>query len=358
MIEDQKTASPRVVSLIAILLVALLVLFSVQSPDRVGSQAAAALPLRLSPSPTLAAEAYLVRLTPRFFRAAEAPSDEINPHTFPQGILEGVGIKTAANQAGYEGDNSQRQNRSVAGQGAQLPDRMILFSQRAAKRLAPASLTKLMTAAVAAEYLAPDEIIVFSDEAKAVEKRLSSAPAGEVFLRDEAVRLALISSANDAALALADAVGRRLGRVSYRDRIELFVQLMNRTASRWGLANTRFRSPTGLDLADQYTSAEDLSQMAIRLLAHHPELWEMTRQYTETVFSWQRRQYPIQNTNELLTEFPALSGGKTGFTDEAGGALLLLYPVEPDQVAIIVILKSDDRFGDGRKIIKWLEDNF
>jgi D-alanyl-D-alanine carboxypeptidase len=70
------------------------------------------------------------------------------------------------------------------------------------------------------------------------------------------------------------------------------------------------------------------------------------------------RAYHIEATNQLLSEFPALRGGKTGLTDFAKGALILLYPVRPDRTAVIIILGSDDRFADGRNLIHWLESAF
>ena len=122
-----------------------------------------------------------------------------------------------------------------------------LASQRSQKRLAPASLTKIMTAFIARRELAPDDAIVFSQDAKNVEDHRSDASPGEVFLRDDVVRMALIASANDAALALAEAVGKRFGKIGFADRIGFFVQFMNQYAGIIGLRDTHFENPVGLD---------------------------------------------------------------------------------------------------------------
>jgi len=246
-----------------------------------------------------------------------------------------------------------------------------LMAQRSWKHMAPASLTKIMTAFIARQVLAPDEKIVFSPEAKAVEEHRSDAAAGEIFLRDDAVRMALMESANDAALALAEAVGAKSGKTGFAERIAFFVRLMNERATALAMRDTHFENSVGLDAPGHAMSAEDIARLADAVLARDPALFAATRERETVVFSLQSKKHTIVSTDELLKEFPALAGGKTGFTDHAKGALLLLYPVRDkagdsaapqapprEKIAVIVILKSEDRFGDGRKIITWLENNF
>lgn len=219
-----------------------------------------------------------------------------------------------------------------------------LAKRREWKRLAPASLTKLLTAVVATELIPAANSIYFSEEAKKAEQKSSTASVGERFLRDDIIRFALIESANDAALALAETVGR-----------DSFVAALNEEAKAIGLLNSSFQNPAGLDQENHLSTAEDLSLLAEYIWQSNPELWEMTRTMEETIYSIDGKEHKIINTNELLKEFPAILGGKTGFTDNAKGALLFLYPARPDKTAIVVLLGSENRFGDGRKIIKWLE---
>ena len=246
-------------------------------------------------------------------------------------------------------------------------DPLPLIAQRSGKRMAPASLTKLMTALIAREQLAPRDQVVFSVSARAVEERRSDAADGEVFARDDAARMALMESDNDAARALAEAVGAKSGRIGFNERVAFFIQLMNQRAAGLAMRNTHFENPAGLDAPDHTMSAADMARLVEYIMVRDPALIAMTREREATVFSLQGKKHTIQNTDDLLKEFPALVGGKTGFTDNAKGALLLLYPVRDkgrdvgvvqQKIAIIVILKSDDRFGDGRKIIKFLEENF
>lgn len=219
-----------------------------------------------------------------------------------------------------------------------------LAKRREWKKLPPASLTKLLTAVVAIELIPAANSIYFSEEAKKAEPKSSTASVGENFFRDDLIHFALIESANDAALALAETTGR-----------DSFVAALNKEAKAIGLLDSSFQNPTGLDQENHLSTAEDLSRLAEYIADNYPELWEVTRTAEKTIFSLNGKGHEIINTNELLKEFPAIIGGKTGFTDNAKGALLFLYPVRPDKTAVVVLLGSDDRFRDGRKIIKWLE---
>lgn len=232
-----------------------------------------------------------------------------------------------------------------------------VIGRRVDKAVAPASLTKLMTAVVAAEKLAPADTAVLSAFDKRVEERRSPAAEGEAFGRDDLLRMALVMSANDAALALAARAGNPPGVISDASPLETFVGLMNAKAKILGMDATHFENPTGLDMPGHTASANDLARLAEYILARHPDLWAMTREQEATVETTEKK-YTIASSNDLLKEFPALIGGKTGLTDNAKEALILLYPVAPDRTAIVVILRSDDRFGDGRKLLAWLEENF
>lgn len=234
----------------------------------------------------------------------------------------------------------------------------LLLSRRSWKPLPPASLTKLLITLVAYEELSPAETIKFSEEAKRVEEKTSDAEAGEVFSRNDIIRFALIESANDAALALAEAIGSKLGGTTFEDRIARAIRKINERAGELGMRSSNFLNPAGLDAENQYTTAEDLARLSEYIWNKRREIWENSRIISAEISSAEGAIHKVTNTNDLLKEFPAILGGKTGFTDEAKGTLVLLYPIRPNKVAIIVILGSDDRFGDGRKIIRWLEESF
>lgn len=249
-----------------------------------------------------------------------------------------------------------------------------LLERRAGKSVAPASLTKLMTAVVAAEHIAPGHTARISAYAAGVEERTLGAEEGEEFFRDDLLRATLVMSANDAALALAERAGEQY-RGGTRERGgqagegiahstsgnvgsgAAFVRMMNARARVLGLDATHFENPTGLDMPRHAASAADLATLAEYILRRHPRLWDMTRDTDLRITSRGGKTHTVTNSNALLQEFPAILGGKTGRTDNAKEALLLLYPVAPEKIAVIVLLRSDDRFGDGRRIIRWLEAN-
>lgn len=223
-----------------------------------------------------------------------------------------------------------------------------MLKKREWKKLAPASLSKLLTAVLAEEYLSPSSTVYFSENSKTPREegeKMSQIPAGEGLSKEEMLKLLLISSANDAAVALAGQLGGT----------EFFRELANQKAEALGMRDSNLANPTGLDHSDHYATAEDLAKLAEYIWHTHQNLWEITRNATETVLTGSGALQEIKNTNKLLEEFPAILGGKTGFTDNAKESLIFLYPIRPSGVAIAVILGSDDRFGDGRKIIQWLE---
>lgn len=233
-----------------------------------------------------------------------------------------------------------------------------LLSQREWKRLAPASLTKILTAVLAKETLPPDEKITFSKETKQTEEKLSPLKTNEEITRDKAIELALVGSLNDAALALAESIGKSRRGTNFTERLAIFKTLANEKASLLGLQNSEFQNPIGLDEDRHYSTTEDLARLTEYIWLEHQDLWRASRQVEIMVKTKNGIEYKINNTNELLKEFPAILGSKTGFTDKARGALLFLYPVRPNKTAVVVILGSEDRFGDGIKIIQWLEENF
>ena len=233
-----------------------------------------------------------------------------------------------------------------------------LLSRRELKRMPPASLTKLMTAVLVREELRPSDLVIFSQQAKAVDPTQSSAKTGETFLRDDALKFTLISSANDAAEALAEAVAKKyLAYTASTTRI-VFTGLMNKKAGELGMFNSYFQNPIGLDNPDHVMSAADVARLLEYIFQNDQGIFEISRTVETTVYSIGHQNHAIENTDDLLREFPAILGSKTGFTSAAQGALALVYPVKPNYTALIVLMGSHDRFGDGRKLIQWLENSF
>ena len=258
-----------------------------------------------------------------------------------------------------------------------------ILKRRESKPLPPASITKLMTVLLTQELLDPRDLILFSREAKDAGEKMSGANMGDTFSRDDMIRLAFIGSSNDAALALAEAVGKTRGAYVFDDAVKIFVDLMNVKRDQLELTHSYFKNPIGLDQDGHLMSAEDIARIMEHLFLYYPGLAEISRTVATTVYSRAGKEYTIENTNELLKEFPAILASKTGLTDNAKGALAMLYPVRTTEsrgedggtqydgaiysganplrngrIVSIVILGSEDRFGDGRKIVEWLEEKF
>ena len=237
-----------------------------------------------------------------------------------------------------------------------IGDSKPILKQRAWKPLPPASITKLITALLARELFSENTEIIISKEAKAVGEKISKLEVGTSMRRDEAIKAMLVESANDIAYATGEVVAMQADPY-VENKKQILADMMNAKAKMLGMAHTSLLNPTGLDEEGHKTSAEDLFLLSQYLWYNDPWVWEITRNSEATVFT-DRGEYTAVSTNVLLQEFPALRGGKTGLTDAAKGTLVLLYPLRNGKTAIVIILGSDDRFEDGRKIIHWLDSAF
>lgn len=246
-----------------------------------------------------------------------------------------------------------------------LKNGAVLFEQRANDTLPIASLTKLMTALLLAEASSPLTEVVFSAEAKHTgeqDEKRSAVPAGERLKAEDVIKMLLISSDSDAAYAAGEAVATKREptrrALPFAERMSFFVALMNERARTLGLASTHFANPTGSDHPDNSSTAHDVTELAEFITRDQPELWTVSRTQETFIFGTGGARYGLVNTNPLLKEYPAIYGSKTGFTDAAGGTLLLLYQIAPADFLSIVLLRSEDRFGDSRALIRWIESSF
>jgi D-alanyl-D-alanine carboxypeptidase (penicillin-binding protein 5/6) len=181
----------------------------------------------------------------------------------------------------------------------------VVAQLNATDRVPIASITKLMTVLVTLEHADLDDIVTVSGSAAARgESTINLAPGERLTVR-ELVAAALIQSANDAAVALADHVGGG----SRSD----FVALMNAKARELDLRDTHFANPDGLDEAGHYSSARDVTRLA--RVAMRSAVVRDTVRRTEKTISGGRH---LETWNDLLYTFPGLLGVKTGHTNGAG----------------------------------------
>lgn len=188
-----------------------------------------------------------------------------------------------------------------------------LMQKNSAKRLEPASLTKLMTAYIVFQAL-HEQRIKLEDKVRISEKAWRM-PGSRMYLEvdtevsvEQLLKGMIIQSGNDASIALAEHVA---------SSEETFVDLMNKQAQQWELKNTHYANTTGLPNEQHYTSAEDLVKVAQKLIQDFPEYY---RWYSEKQFTYNG--ITQQNRNPLLKWSKNVDGMKTGYTEGAGYCLL------------------------------------
>jgi D-alanyl-D-alanine carboxypeptidase len=185
----------------------------------------------------------------------------------------------------------------------------VLFAQDATRSWHPASLTKLMTAhlallAVQSGALHMDSTVVISANAAAAPPSASGIAAGHAIRLDEALRIMLVRSTNDIAIAVAETV---------RGNVTDFVAAMNAEAADLGMSGTRFRNPNGLDHDEQVTTARDMAVLVLAISRRHAAYADLFRIPFITLNGKQ-----MPNTNELIGKYQGIDGMKTGYTCSSG----------------------------------------
>ncbi len=195
-----------------------------------------------------------------------------------------------------------------------LSSGQVLAAEKADVRVEPASLTKLMTAYLVFGALHEGKLEL--DQQVPVSTRAWRAPGSRMFIEPrrpvtvEQLILGMeVQSGNDATIALAEAVA---------GSEELFAQLMNREATRLGMAGTHFMNATGLPDAQHYSTAADLYRLTAALIHDFPQ--EYARYYAVKEFRYNNITQP--NRNRLLWLDPSVDGVKTGHTEAAGFCLI------------------------------------
>jgi serine-type D-Ala-D-Ala carboxypeptidase (penicillin-binding protein 5/6) len=195
-----------------------------------------------------------------------------------------------------------------------LSSGQVLASQHEDRRLAPASLTKLMLAYLAFDALKNrqlrlDDSFRVSDKAASVEGSRMFAKAGQSVDVSDLITALIVQSANDAALTLAEGMAGSEA---------AFVDRMNAQAQKLGLTQTRFRNATGFSDPEHRSSARDMTRLASLLVAHFPA--DYRQYFSIREFSFNGVLQP--NRNRLLWLDPQVDGIKTGHTKEAGYCLI------------------------------------
>ena len=233
----------------------------------------------------------------------------------------------------------------------------IIASQDPNARIEPASLTKVMTAylvfqALHEKKLTLNQMVNVSPKAWKVDASSSKMfidPAVPVSI-DDLLHGLMIQSGNDAAVALAEAVA---------GDETAFVFLMNREAQRMGLKSTRFANPHGLPSPDNFSTAQDLSVLAARVIADYPEFYKI-----DSIKSFTYNKITQPNRNRLLWLDPTVDGMKTGHTDAAGYCMIASAhrpsgAIERRLISVVLGTSSDQsRTQESQKLLNWGFQNF
>jgi len=224
----------------------------------------------------------------------------------------------------------------------------ILYQKNSQQAVPMASLTKLMTALVIMQNHSPDETVIVPDNLPPLssdDQKLNISP-GEKFKLSELMQALLIYSANDVANALA---------IWDSGSINNFTGKMNSYTNQWGLEESKFTNPSGLDETGHVSSASDLLKLSTILL-HNQRFRKTINTSATTIYNLANKPYRITTTNQDLT-LPYVYGIKTGFTTNAGQSLILLAQQNGHEI-ITVILDSPDRFAESKNMVEYTFNNY
>lgn len=230
----------------------------------------------------------------------------------------------------------------------------VLFTKNASEALPPASVTKIMTLLLVAEAI--DQGAISLTDTVYVSANAASKGGSQIFIKEgeefsieDLLKSTVIASANDAAVALAEALG---------GTEESFVERMNERASELGMRNTHFENSTGLDdtVTNHLTSAYDIALMSRELLKYD----------TVTAYSnvWQdsirNGEFVLTNTNRLVRYYEGCTGLKTGSTDKAG--FCISATAERDGMHLIAVVMGaetrDERNNAARAMLDYGFSNY
>lgn len=223
----------------------------------------------------------------------------------------------------------------------------ILYQKDVNSSLPIASTTKIMTALVASEYFKPNTVLTVHDEAFISGSRVGFRTGEDLSFRSMLYGM-LLSSGNDAAYAISE---------NYPGGVLGFVSAMNKKAAQLNLKNTHFDNPAGFDSPNHYSSASDLAKITQEALKDYQLSRIFATKDTSIVSLDKKYQHNLHNLNKLLSQISGVLGVKTGTTEAAKENLVTLVERGGHRV-LLVVLGSDDRFGETTKLIDWAYDNF
>lgn len=230
-----------------------------------------------------------------------------------------------------------------------------VFAQRAAdERAAMASLTKVFTAIEAIELGEPNVLITTTEnDLVSADNSMMGFAAGESFVLEDLLYGLMLPSGNDAANALARSLGAQPGD-SAEQAVQRFIDRMNTRVQNMGLTDTNLVNPSGWGVPDHYSSAHDLAVFTMYAL-QYPRFVELISTLDHETATGG---YQLRNNNRLLTMYPSLLGGKTGFDYDAGWCLIEVARRDGNTMISVTLdgIHPDDWYDDNRVLLEYAFD--
>lgn len=256
-------------------------------------------------------------------------------------LLLGICLALLASAARAEAAGPGDPFGSVAAAYLVKVDGRELWARNPDRRLAPGSLTKMMTGLLVLERADPGQVATVSLEASRETGTRLGLEAGDRMLVIDLLVAALLGSANDACHALADHVAG-----SEKE----FVLLMNARAREMGLSHTRFANACGHDASGLYSTARDLASLAETAMGN-PVFAKIAGVVGGGISTADGgKNFSVENKNELIGRYRGAKGVKTGFTGSAGKCLVALAERGRKRV-LLVLLNAPDRWWKAEEIL-------
>lgn len=219
----------------------------------------------------------------------------------------------------------------------------VLLEQNADLSMAPASLTKIMSAIVILEEGDLDDQVTVSRQAAAAHKIKLYLKPGQVLPLRGLLEAMLIRSANDACLAAVEHVS---------GDEDSFVVKMNAKAAAIGLTRTHFQNACGFDMPDHFSTAEDLARLTEYAMGHETFASIVREPAAVIRTADQRKKYVARTTNRLLGTMDGVIGVKTGYTRGAGRCLIAVV-TRDDRELLLVLLNARARWWRAHELIAY-----
>ena len=240
----------------------------------------------------------------------------------------------------------------------------VYYARSADEQVKIASITKVMTAILAVENCKMDEKITVSNAAAAVGNSTAGLLEGDELTVEQALRGLMIPSGNDAAIALAEHVGKKLDPKT-KDAVATFVKAMNEQAKKLGCTGTLFENPHGLDFdewaGDMHSTAHDVALMMQEAMKDDTirEVMASKDPWIEVTGADGSDHSHSMDTHNVLLGQDGNIGGKTGTTDDAGYCFASAYNRDGDEIYTVVLNSSttDQRFADTATLASWYYDH-